>query len=142
MMMWATIDRFFYHNLVGISEPGFYGSDSITPGFREFRIQPRVPDDLQYAGASIRTVRGTISSKWRKDTNALVLDVSIPVNSTAEIHIPRLGREECIIKENEIVIWKDHTFVEGVLGVLDGTEEPEAVVFHVGSGIYQFVMAY
>ncbi|MBN1554991.1 MAG: family 78 glycoside hydrolase catalytic domain [Phycisphaerae bacterium] len=144
MMMWATIDRFLYNDLAGIAGPGFFGPDGVTPGFERFDIRPRIPEELHHAGASIRTVRGVISSRWRKDfsnRHSLILDVTVPVNSTASIHLPKLGGENCTVEESGTVIWKDHAFLDIAPGILAGREEPRTVVIEVGSGTYRFVIS-
>lgn len=141
MMMWATIDRFLYEDLAGISGPGFYGPDFITPGFQTFRIQPRVPDGLQFAEASLKTVRGIIASKWRREKDAFLLDVSIPVNSRATVCVPKLGAKRLAVRESGTTVWNGREFVEGAAGVLCGVEESDHVAFDVGSGTYRFVAA-
>ena len=140
MMMWATIDRFFYQDLAGISGPDFYGPGYMPPGFQRFCIKPVIPDDLEYAGASIKTVKGVVSSKWRRENKTLVLEVTVPVNTEAKTSIPKLGKERFKVEESGKIIWNDHVYIEGVPGIIRGIEESDYVVFEVGSGTYHFIM--
>ena len=66
MIMWATIDEFFYNDLAGIKGPDYYGPGYMTPGFRRIRIEPHLPGDLKHAAASVKTVRGMVSSRWKR----------------------------------------------------------------------------
>jgi len=52
-----------------------YHLDAAAFGFRKVIIKPYVPEDLNYVSASVNTIRGLVSSSWRKEADALVLDV-------------------------------------------------------------------
>ncbi len=138
MMMWATIDKFFYHDLAGISEPGFYSPDTMVPGFQEFEIKPVVPDGLEYAGASIRTVKGIISSRWKRNKNAFSLEVVIPVNSRAKVSIPKMGLANVSVVEGDTCIWEKGKSLKNIEGITEGVEGNDHITFTVGSGIYCF----
>jgi alpha-L-rhamnosidase len=138
MIMWATIDEFFYNDLAGIKGPEYYGPRFMTPGFREIQIKPYVPGDLEYSNASIKTVRGIISSGWKKTDNSLNLDVTIPVNATASVSVPVMELKNITITEGGKVVWKDGAYVSGVEGITGGKLESGYVTFDTGSGEYQF----
>jgi len=80
-------------------------------------IKPYVPEDLNYVSASVNTIRGLVSSSWRKEADALVLDVVLPVNSEGKICIPLTGFTNPIVKENGRVIYRNNKFVPGVRGL-------------------------
>jgi alpha-L-rhamnosidase len=138
MMMWATVAEFFYKDLAGIRGPGFYRESVMTPGFQEVQIRPYILGNLTFARASVKTVRGMIASAWRREGKTLIVEVSIPVNATGKVSIPKMGNPNVRIEESEKVIWKDHAFMEGVSGITDGIEGAEYVVLNVGSGVYRF----
>jgi alpha-L-rhamnosidase len=138
MIMWATIDEFFYNDLAGIKGPEYYGPRFMTPGFREIQIKPYVPGDLEYSSASIKTVRGIISSGWKKTDNSLTLDVTIPVNATASVSVPVIGLKNATITKGGIVVWKDGAYVSGVEGITGGKPEAGYITFDTGSGEYRF----
>ena len=140
MIMWATVDEFFYHDLAGIKGPKYYGGRSPAPGFSEIVIQPFVADDLASAGAVVRTVRGLISSRWRKTVGGLTLDVLIPPNATAVVHVPTLGSDRPRIVETRSTTWENGAYVPGIEGITHAEADrgATAVVFSVGSGYYRF----
>jgi alpha-L-rhamnosidase len=138
MTMLTGVGRFFYESITGIQEPNFYGTQEFAPFYRQICIKPHVLGDLTYASASIKTVRGIISSGWKKPDNSLTLDVTIPVNATASVSVPVIGLKNATITEGGKVVWKDGTYVEGVAGITGGKLEAGYVAFDTGSGDYQF----
>jgi alpha-L-rhamnosidase len=138
MIMWATIDEFFYNDLAGIQGPEYYGPDNMAPGFAEIHIRPQLLGDLTYAKATIRTVRGIVSSGWKKDGNSLLLETTFPVNTRGKPSVPKLGFENITITESDRAVWKNGKFIPGTSGIVNGTEAAEYVTFDVGSGSYTF----
>ena len=119
----AAIDEWFYWGLAGIRP------DASGPGYEKIIIKPYLPADLPWAKASIQTARGTISSGWKQDDDTVVLELSIPANSTVTVHIPRPAGTT--IREGGIAA----TEADGV--ACAGVED-ERSVFVVGSGTYRF----
>lgn len=138
MIMWATVDEFFYNDLAGIKGPDYHGPGYMTPGFREICIKPYVPDELEHASASFKTVRGMVSSSWKKGDKSLTLEVIIPVNSEAKVSVPKIGLKNVTVQEDGQTIWKDGLYISGVAGIISGSESPDYVTFDVGSGSYSF----
>jgi len=130
MKMFASVEIFLYKCLAGISPA--------SPGYSEIAIKPHIIDDLRDVSASIETVRGMTSSSWVKDGNGLHLDVTIPVNSQAEVSVPKMGLENVTIKESGEIVWEGDSYVGGVAGITGGSEDDKYVTFHVGSGSYSF----
>ncbi|MBW2084220.1 MAG: family 78 glycoside hydrolase catalytic domain, partial [Deltaproteobacteria bacterium] len=85
MKLFGSVEKFFYKGLAGISPA--------EPGYKRITIMPHIVDDLKYARASIKTVRGEVKSNWTRNSNEFCLDVSIPVNSQAKVSIPKMGLE-------------------------------------------------
>jgi len=139
MIMWATVDEFFYNDLAGIRGPDYYGMDPITPGFGEIEIRPLVPDKLDHACASIRTVRGIVSSAWQRTGDGLVLEVCIPANATASVTLPTTGKD-LKIAESGNEVWASGELVAGTEGISGAGESANGVTFAIGSGTYRFEM--
>ena len=139
--MWATVDEFFYNDLAGVKGPDYHGPGYMTPGFRELCIKPYIPDDLEHASASIRTVRGVVSAGWKKADDSLTLDVTIPVNSEAKVSVPKIGLRNGAIEESGKVTWKDGSYVSGVAGITWGSEGADYITLHVGSGAYSLKLS-
>jgi alpha-L-rhamnosidase len=138
MVMWCTIDEFFYNDLAGINGPDYYRSRFTTSGFRQIEIKPHVPGDLTYASGSIKTVRGMVSSNWKRTEDSLILQVAIPVNSQAKVSVPKIGLRNVTVTESGKALWKNGKFIRGAFGITNGTETDEYVTFDVGSGSYRF----
>jgi alpha-L-rhamnosidase len=132
MKMFGSSEKFFYKDLAGISPA--------SPGYKRIVIKPRVVGDLTYANASIKTVRGKVSSSWKKTDDSLTLEVTIPVNSTAEIGVPKISLENVTVTESGQPVFKAGKFVKdgGIPGITGGAESADYVTFDAGSGSYRF----
>ncbi|MCX7425518.1 MAG: family 78 glycoside hydrolase catalytic domain [Planctomycetia bacterium] len=140
MLMFGSINEFFFGALAGIEGPDYFGTRTVVPGFREIRIRPRVLGDLTSVAAHIRTVRGIVGVDWKRNDNGLTLTATIPVNSLAKVSVPKLGLREVVIEEGDRVLWEKGAYRGGVAGITAATEEPEYVTFDTGSGTYRFVL--
>ena len=140
MVMWLTIDEFFYNDLAGIKGPDYYGPGFMTPGFRQIEIKPQVLGDLTFASGSIRTVRGMVSSSWKRTDDSITLKVTIPVNSEARISVPKIGLQNVTVTESGKTIWGNGRILKGISGITSGTETEDYVTFETGSGSYTFVL--
>jgi alpha-L-rhamnosidase len=138
MIMWATIDEFFYNDLAGIKGPDYHGPRFMTPGFRQIEIKPYVLGDLTYASGSIKTVRGMVSSSWKIMDDSVILEVTIPVNSEAKVCVPKIGLKNVSVKESNKIIWENGSYVNGVAGIYNASETDCYITFDVGSGSYAF----
>ncbi|UCG46355.1 MAG: family 78 glycoside hydrolase catalytic domain [Phycisphaerales bacterium] len=132
MKMFGSTEKFFYKDLAGISPAG--------SGYRHIVVKPRVVGDLKYAKASIKTVRGLAAVGWRKGEKSFEMQVTIPVNSRAEVHVPKMGFDDVVIAEGQGTVWQAGKFVKGVDGISGGGETTDYVTLDVGSGDYAFVL--
>ena len=119
----AAIDEWFYWGLAGIRP------DESAPGFERIVLKPYMPPDLPWARASLRTVRGTIVSDWRKDGDTTCLIVTVPANSTATVHIPAGSPEQ--VTESGVAGAE-------APGVTLLQSQRGETLFEVGSGVYRF----
>jgi alpha-L-rhamnosidase len=142
MIMWAPIDEFFYNDIAGINGPEYYGPDDVKPGYEKIVIKPYVADfnDLTFAKASFRTVRGMVRSSWIKQDKSITLDVTIPVGSTARINIPKMGLKNVIVNESGVAIYNNGNFNDGVCGISSALEINDFVTIKTGSGSYSFTL--
>ena len=126
VMEWA------YRTLAGI--------DALEPGHGRILIRPRIPSrrsnpdgtPITWVKADYAGPRGPISSHWRREDAAIVMDVTIPANTTARVHVP--ARAVADVTEGGRPIAAGAVPGVTVIGVDDG-----AVVLDVGSGAYRFV---
>jgi alpha-L-rhamnosidase len=133
-IMFGTPDVWFYNVLAGIN------LDKNGPGFRRLIIKPRFINRLDYVNASVNTLRGAISSSWKKAAKTVALQVIIPVNSTAKLILSEDKSMKIIIKEGNKIIWKNNKFTNGRAGITSGKKENGSVIFNIGSGLYNFTI--
>ena len=111
--MLCFIEKFFYQDLAGIRGPAFHATRYMPPGYRQIDIQPRILGDLKSASASIKTVRGMVSSSWNRTGDSISLDVTIPVNSEAKVSVPKLGLQDVVVEEGGKVVWRNGSYLAG-----------------------------
>ncbi|MDP9182053.1 MAG: alpha-L-rhamnosidase, partial [Actinomycetota bacterium] len=71
------------------------GIDYAAPGGRRLRLAPSPDPALEWASARHLSPYGWIGSGWRwLPGGALLVEVEIPVGTTAEIHLPDGSAEE------------------------------------------------
>jgi alpha-L-rhamnosidase len=127
VVLGAAIDPWFYTVLAGINQ------QESAPGFRKMIIKPYIPEqDLDWVKASVHTMYGTVFSSWQKKREGLMLDIGIPANTTATIHLPA-GKGASITESGKAL--------SGVKGIRILTSLENEVVVEVGSGAYSFFIS-
>lgn len=95
---WETNTRSRDHGFLGSIEGWFYrdlaGIRPAAPGYARIAIRPYVPAGLDHVSASVRTIHGTVASRWERRDDGLLLVVSIPTNTTAEVFVPASSPDE------------------------------------------------
>ncbi|MGY0021316.1 family 78 glycoside hydrolase catalytic domain [Streptomyces sp. YJ-C3] len=114
--MFAGVNTSLYTVLAGIRPT--------SPGYRTIAVAPAVPDALDHVTASQETVRGRVSSSWRRSHGALRLTVTIPPNSRAVVTVPRKNGKERVQAPSEAR--QTHS-------------AERSVTYRVGSGTWTFV---
>lgn len=64
------------------------GINAESPGYKKIRIQPVIGDGLTWAKASYYSIYGRINSAWKREGGRVVLNVTIPANTTATVVVP------------------------------------------------------
>ncbi|MHA2391564.1 MAG: family 78 glycoside hydrolase catalytic domain [Promethearchaeota archaeon] len=128
-IMLGSVDTWFYKTLAGIK--------SLKPGWEELRIKPYIPHDLSNVGASIKTVKGFISSSWEKTKNSLRLTITIPVGCKAEVWLP-IESKDTNIKEGQSIIWNNGNESDKNINLNFKEVVDNSVVYNIGSGFYEF----
>ena len=133
--VWAFSDNVYSHNhpmFGSISEWFYKYVGGIRPsedaaGFNDVVIKPYVKQ-LQWANTTYRSVLGNVSCNWTLNGQVLTMNVEIPVNMTARIHIPAALDQ---IKENGLSL-SNHKDIRHIGMEMDHS------VFELKSGSYQF----
>jgi alpha-L-rhamnosidase len=105
------------------------GIDSTQPGFRAFRFRPMLDARVTRGGARYESVMGRIATNWRRNGDHFSLELAVPPNVSAEVHLPAaLG---AFISEGgrDFRARKDLQLLR---------REDDATVLLVGSGEYRF----
>ena len=85
-IMFGDVSNWFFQWIAGI------GLDPKTNAFKHIIIQPQPVGDLTWAKASVDSPYGLIKSSWKKDSKGFHLEIEIPANTTATVHMP--GKSE------------------------------------------------
>lgn len=121
----GAMAAWFYESLAGIE------LDDRQPGLKHFTIQPQPAGDLTWVTAEYPSMYGRIVSKWRRDARAFHLEVVVPANTTATIHVPADSPDN---------VEESNTSAEQSEGVKLLAVEARTVIYDVGSGSYHFVV--
>ncbi len=92
-VMFGDISAWFYQYLAGIrldESVSVVGqpTDTTAIAFKKFVIAPQPVDGLDWVKAEHDSPYGPIQSSWTKKDGKFVLEVSIPVNTTATVILP------------------------------------------------------
>jgi len=121
--MMGSVGSWFYKYILGIIP------DFNHPGFAQFSIKPYIMGDLQFAEGELDTVKGKIKSAWRRQGNNLTMEIGIPENTTAIVHVPGKSVRDITEGDRKISTVKEISVLE---------EAKDYVILKVGSGNYQF----
>ena len=78
----GSVGEWIYKVVLGIR------ADEAAPGYRHFVIQPQPGGSLTHVKGGYRSIRGDIRVEWRLADGQFVMDLTIPPNTTAEVHLP------------------------------------------------------
>lgn len=121
---YGAIGDWMYRKMVGLDTY----EDGV--GYKHIKVMPHIGGGFTNASASLKTYYGTVSSGWEIDTDKILMDVTIPANTTATIYIPSTDANTITESRNAL----------GTDIKVDGTENGYVKV-NVGSGTYHFAAA-
>ncbi|MFE5320509.1 family 78 glycoside hydrolase catalytic domain [Paenibacillus sp. NPDC056579] len=78
----GSVGEWMYRYMAGID------ADPEQPGFKHLVIKPCPGGKLTYVKAQYESSYGTIGSSWRVDNGRFALSITVPVNTTAAVHLP------------------------------------------------------
>jgi alpha-L-rhamnosidase len=124
---WPADTRSRNHHFFGAIVEWFYedlaGMRPLEPGYRKIEFRPEIPHTgIDHASVSFDSVRGRISSSWRKTPAGVQLDLTVPPNAMGVVHVPA--------PQNATVARTP----SGVSGKRDG----DKLVYEVGPGRHEF----
>ena len=121
--MFGSVSQWFYQWLGGI-QPA-----ATAVGFDQIVIRPQIPTGLDWVRCHYDSVRGRIVSNWKREGDRLTMDVTIPANTTATIHVPA---------KDAAGVTESGKKIPDAIGVKFLRMERNTAIYEVGSGSYQF----
>jgi alpha-L-rhamnosidase len=123
----GSVGEWLYRCVAGIE------LDPQANAFKRFLVRPYPGGTFTYARASYRSVHGMIESGWRRDGNALTLEVAIPANTTARVYVP---------SDEGTDVLEGNAPAEEIGGIEPVGREGPFAVYDVASGRYRFTATY
>ena len=78
-MFLGDINAWMYSALAGINY------DEKRPGFEHILLTPHFVEGLDWVKAEYKSVKGLIRSEWKREKGHVILNVTLPVNTTATV---------------------------------------------------------
>ena len=97
----------------------------LEPGFKRIGMKPVMIERLDFVKAHHVSPYGRISSAWRVEQDQFTWEISVPVNTTAEVQVPASGKEQVHFSPGKQVEFIRET---------DGY-----VLYRTGSGHYKII---
>lgn len=101
-----------------------------TPGYKRIIIKPVIEKGLDWANTRYDSIHGPIETRWNITGGVLTLNVTIPPNTTATVHV-LAGDAESVTESGQPVAQAEE------VRLLERSDHH--VVFEVGSGQYEFI---
>lgn len=111
-----------YRKLAGMQ------ADIDNPGYRHIIFKPQPVDDLEFVKYMNNTAYGMAGIHWENSPDIFLMDIAIPVGSSATVYVPATSEEN--IREKEDPFNSGHIRFMG--------KEDGYCVFSVQSGHYRF----
>ncbi|MBP2330678.1 alpha-L-rhamnosidase [Kibdelosporangium banguiense] len=121
---YGAVGDWMFQNIGGLS--------ALEPGYKRSRIAPAISGGLTEGSGQFDSVYGRLSSSWKAHDGTIDLNVTVPVNTTAEVHVPTKTRW---------AVTEGGRPAATASGVRFLRMEDGAAVFEVGSGSYSFGIA-
>jgi alpha-L-rhamnosidase len=122
----GAVGEWMYRHILGIN----YDED--IPGYRHFIIDPEPGGSILWAKGSYHSIAGLISVSWKKDPEKFVLDIEIPVNTSANVYLPAKDIDQILEKGKPVKNCKEFKLIK----IIDSK-----TILKVGSGKYSFAVS-
>src|SRR5271157_643266 len=120
---YGSIGEFIWRVILGINPA------DAKPGYEHFILRSMPGGPLCWAKGDIDTIRGKIACAWKLDDDTLELDISVPTNTTATVHV--LATDESTISESG-------KRLEDAQGIIVVGKKNGMIQLEVESGSYHF----
>ena len=115
--------------------------EPIEPGWKQFKIQPRLCD-LKWAEGVVPSVAGDISVKLKKlmkdnVETGMQIKAVIPATTTSKIYVPAQPSKDFTIFVNNKKIWDEGKFIDANSKISYDSKSDEFIVFEFQAGSYE-----
>ena len=122
----GAVYQWMVENIGGIRSDG--------PSYKHIVIAPQLDGKLTHAMVGYDSIRGRITTAWKRDDDKLILDVTIPASTTATVYLPMSTAA------HPGAITESGRPLESAKGVKLLRQESDCAVLEVESGSYHFVV--
>ena len=124
-VMMGSIDAWFYKYIAGIQ------SDEKHSAFSVFVIKPQLLDSLGSSKSRIETLRGTITTEWKRRPGQYLLKIEVPFNTSAMVYIPAgkdwtLSENGLSLSQNRDLEYLGYSDLGHLINIYSGTYHFEA----------------
>lgn len=125
---WAfgAVGEWMWRHIAGLNP------DDAQPGWKHFTIAPRPGSGVTWAKTEYQSIRGRIACDWSIAGDNFTLDIIVPANTSATVHVPATPGQ---------IVTESGRPVSAAEGVTFIRSDSNAAVYEVGSGKYAFVVA-
>lgn len=120
LMLLGDLVAWMYEDLAGIAPDPRY------PGFKHILVAPQPVGDLRFVRASHESSFGRIATYWTRNGSRMMLDITVPPNTTATVYVP--GRN----------VFEGGHPADTAIGVRFVQRGEGKMVYEIGSGRYVF----
>lgn len=93
---YGAVGEWLFADVLGIERDGI--------GFRHFHVRPRIGGGLSWAEGTTDLGYGAIRVRWEIETGTFHLQLTIPGNTTATVHLPTAKPESVLLNGEEIAV--------------------------------------
>jgi len=101
------------------------GIRPLAAAYRQVEIRPQ-PGHLHHFRVRVPTIRGSIVTEWRREVGGYTYDVTIPANTWARVHLPKVDFPAQVLSPQDAI--------ERVVTGADGSQ----AVYELAGGTYRF----
>ena len=123
--MFGSVCQWFYQALAGIN------ADPKYPGFKHIIIKPQAIGNLDFVKTTHSSVHGEIESAWEWNEDDLIINISIPTNTTARVILPTNDPDDVRINNRNVERCENVSFIEF---------SENTVKYEIESGKYNFTI--
>jgi alpha-L-rhamnosidase len=121
----GSLNHYAFGAVCGFIWRRVVGIDALAPGFKRIAFRPLVDPRLPGAAGDYESVLGRIACAWRRTADGLDVNVTVPANASAEVHLP--ASPGAVIREGRRILTPRE-------------RDPNTAVVQIGSGSYRFTV--